>query len=106
VNEFFVRLRSAARSRPGAQLDRWWSERAATRAFTGIRPDGHGIWTARGTSVGGFLECDLGSENLSRLVAKRPGYARLAAGGGPSYPVLFWLPSRARENNLQRLLRA
>lgn len=29
---------------------------------------------------------------------------RLAAGGGPRYPVLFWLPSRERETNLRRHL--
>jgi hypothetical protein len=54
---------------------------------------------------GFFLECDLGTEPLTRLTAKLPGYARLAAGGGPRYPVLFWLPGTDREAHLQRLLR-
>jgi Replication-relaxation len=130
TNEFFVRLHHAARTpaadtRPthehrgddrndvrdngtsgGVSLDRWWSERTATARFPGIAPDGHGVWTAHGHTVGIFVECDLGTENLPRLTAKLPGYARLAAAGGPTYPVLFWLGSSQRETNLQKLLRA
>lgn len=124
-NEFFVRLHHAARTRTetstslgttsitttGADIEgplvlqRWWSERAATARFPGIAPDGHGIWTAGGSSVGFFLECDYGTENLSRLRSKLTGYARLAHSGGPTYPVLFWLPTSKRESNLQEYLR-
>jgi hypothetical protein len=43
--------------------------------------------------------------NLPCRLAKLPGYARLAVTGGRRYPVLFWLPSKEREMNLQRLLR-
>jgi hypothetical protein len=116
VNEFFARLHHPARSTPTAarpgqaaqavRVQRWWSERTATARFPGIQPDGHGLWTAHGATVGYFLEVDLGSENLARLVGKLPGYARLAAAGGPTYPVLFWLGSPEREANLQQLLRA
>jgi hypothetical protein len=56
-------------------------------------------------AVGFFLECDTGSENLARLVGKLDAYARLAATGGPRYPVLFWLPNAEREDNLRRVLR-
>jgi hypothetical protein len=105
TNEFFVRLHHTARLQAGTGLDRWWSEHTSTAAFAGIQPDGHALWTAGGHTVGLFLECDLGTENLPRLTGKLPGYARLVAGGGPRYPVLFWLPSRTRETNLQRLLR-
>jgi hypothetical protein len=87
-------------------LDRWWPERVATARFPSVAPDGHGLWTASGRTTGIFVECDLGSENLSRLTAKLTGYARLAAAGGPAYPVLFWLGSAERETNLQKLLRA
>jgi hypothetical protein len=93
-----------AASEPG--LHRWWSEEVATARFPGIAPDGHGIWSSHGQAVGLFLECDQGTENLARLGGKLVGYARLAAVGGPCYPVLFWLPSRDREDYLQRLLRA
>jgi hypothetical protein len=119
TNEFFARLHHAARTargcvdatRDGAEpvgevrVERWWSERTATARFPGIQPDGHGLWTAHGSTVGFHLECDLGTENLTRLTGKLTGYARLAATGGPTYPVLFWLPSAERETNLQELLR-
>jgi Replication-relaxation len=110
TNEFFVRLHHTARTLPAARLDRWWPEQAATARFSGIQPDGHGLWTTsrdphRQHTVGFFLECDLGTENLSRLCGKLSGYSRLADTGGPCYPVLFWLPSPDREANLQRLLR-
>ena len=115
TNEFFARLHHAARTSRGAargraggevRVDRWWSERTASVRFPGIQPDGHGVWTTHGRTVGFHLECDLGTENLTRLTGKLAGYARLAAAGGPAYPVLFWLPSAERETNLQELLRA
>jgi len=78
------------------------------RRFAGIQPDGHGIWahTQNGTetTTGSFLECDTGTEPIGRLISKLDGYARLAASGGPRYPVLFWLPSSLREKHLRRIL--
>jgi hypothetical protein len=106
TNEFFVRLAHHARTHPQTSLDRWWSEKQATARFLGIRPDGHGIWTQAGATVGFHLECDLGTEPLPRVVSKLEAYQRLAHSGGPNYPVLFWLPSRRREQHLQQLLRA
>jgi hypothetical protein len=94
------------RSSSDSGLHRWWSECVATARFPGIAPDGHGIWSSDGRAVGLFLECDQGTENLARLGSKLAGYGRLADAGGPWYPVLFWLPSRDREDHLQRLLRA
>jgi hypothetical protein len=113
TNEFFVRLHHAARATddPNSpndderQLKRWWPERVATARFPGVQPDGHGIWTDHARTMGFFLETDLGTENLTRLLTKLNGYARLATKGGPSYPVLFWLPTPEREANLQALLR-
>lgn len=114
VNEFFVRLQQATRAAhgpdggAGAGLLRWWPEHVTTARFSGVHPDGHGIWTtstrAEPQAVGFFLECDLGTEALPRLVAKLDGYARLSV-TGPRYPVLFWLPNPRREQNLQDLLR-
>jgi len=48
-----------------------------------------------------FLEHDTGTEPLSRLLDKLPGYAEAARGDGPDHPVLFWLGSRRREAILQ-----
>ena len=108
VNEFFVRLAEHARAHPHTALDRWWSE-AASQQFKSskvmINPDGHGLWTDNGTTMGFWLEADTGSEPLTRVVSKLDGYRRLAAGGGPRYPVLFWLASPTREEHLHQLLR-
>jgi hypothetical protein len=105
TNEFFVRLQHATRRGHGVSLDRWWSEQSATAGFLGIRPDGHGLWTCGKRTTGLFVEVDLGTENLARLTSKLVSYSRLVAAGGPSYPVLFWLPSIDREDHLQQLLR-
>jgi len=105
TNEFFVRLRHTARTDPDLSLDRWWSERISTARFLGVKPDGHGLWTAHGHTVGWFLECDMGTEPLTRVVPKLEAYTRLVHSGGPRYPVLFWLPPGDREANLQQALR-
>ncbi|MBT8227314.1 MAG: replication-relaxation family protein [Dactylosporangium sp.] len=105
TNEFFVRLACTARIDARVRLDRWWSERTTTGKFMRIRPDGHGLWTAAGRTVGWFLETDLGSEPLTRVIGKLEAYERLAASGGPAYPVLFWLPNAERESHLQQALR-
>ena len=105
TNEFFVRLGFTARIDQRVRLDRWWSERTTTAKFLRIRPDAHGLWTARGRTVGWFLETDMGTEPLTRVVAKLPAYEQLAASGGPAYPVLFWLPNADRESHLQQALR-
>lgn len=105
TNEFFVRLHHTARVDTSVRLDRWWSERVSTARFLTVKPDGHGLWTTGGHTIGFFLECDLGTEALPRLVAKLEAYARLTRSGGPRYPVLFWLPNAEREANLQQALR-
>src|SRR6266511_4069661 len=78
TNEFFVRLACTARADPGVGLGRWWSERTATARFIGVRPDGHGLWTAQGRTVGWYLECDLGTEPLTRVVAKLEAHLQQA----------------------------
>jgi len=105
VNQFHIDLLAHTRVCPGTTLQRWWSEQHTTVAYattgqTLIHPDGHGIWRAGRTQVGYFLEYDTGSEDLPRLVGKLAGYDRLAARGGPRYPVLLWLPDRRRETRL------
>jgi len=106
ANEFFVALAHHARSHPGYGLRWWWNEHRATTACAGLaHPDGLGAWThhdARGgaAEVVFFVEHDEGSEQLHRLTDKLAGYAQARLGGGPAHPVLFWLPSLAREANL------
>ncbi|MGN9920277.1 replication-relaxation family protein [Micromonospora palomenae] len=101
ANQFFVDLLAYTRTDPHARLLRWWSEQHATAAyaFAEIRPDGHGIWTAAGRTVGFFLEHDNGTEPLARVLRKLRAYERLAE-FGPRYPVLLRVPHRRREANL------
>jgi hypothetical protein len=105
VNQFFVDLHAHTRLHRDSRLPRWWSEHHATDAYAaaGVHPDGHGIWSAHGHTVGFFLEYDNATENLARVIAKLKGYERLAE-FGPRYPVLFWVPSARRETSLLRAL--
>jgi DNA-binding CsgD family transcriptional regulator len=103
VNQFFIDLIASARTIDGANVERWWSEQHTTAAyagFAGIQPDGHGIWRLGDRTVGLWLEHDRGTEPLRTVLDKLPAYARLADAGGPRYPVLLHVPSRAREEHL------
>jgi Replication-relaxation len=104
VNQFFVDLAAHARIHPDIRLLRWWSERQATARFSGVHPDGHGLWQSAEAVTGFWLEYDTGAEDLPRLVEKLAAYEQLARKGGPTYPVLFWLHSRGREANLHQRL--
>lgn len=101
TNQLFIDLHAYTRTDPTTKLARWWSEQHATAAYTlaGIRPDGHGIWSAAGHTVGFFLEHDNGTEPLGRVLRKLRGYERLAE-FGPRYPVLLRVPTRRREAHL------
>ena len=105
VNGLFTALAAHARTDPSATLAAWWSEqRCAQRYGELIRPDGYGRWTQAGRTVAFFCEYDTGTEPLTRVTAKLPGYADLTTGGGPNHPVLIWLPSGRRETNLRAAL--
>jgi hypothetical protein len=112
VNQFFTDLAGTARmSGGGACLQRWWSEQRCAQpgAFglglvSPVRPDGHGIWVQDGVRVAFFTEFDVGGETHRVLAAKLAGYDQHVARGGPAWPVLFWLPSVARERHLHRVL--
>lgn len=105
LNGFFASLAREARGRHGASLDAWLSEARATQACGKLaRPDGLGAWREHHRQVRFFLEYDTGTESLDQLTAKLSGYHDVAEAGGPTYTVLFWLPSLIREANLRRLL--
>ncbi|WP_412738569.1 replication-relaxation family protein [Krasilnikovia sp. MM14-A1259] len=99
TNGFFVALTGHARTHDGTDLARWWNE-TQCREATGnlVRPDGHGVWVAGGRAVPFWLETDLGTETLARVAGKLTGYAALPP--RRAYPVLFWLPTTARETNV------
>lgn len=101
VNGLFVALAAHARTQRGCSLEAWWSERhAAATCAPFAHPDGYGKWADGARAVEFFVEYDTGTEPLTRLVAKLPGYADLATAGGPNLPVLIWVPSARREANL------
>ncbi len=106
VNSFFTDLAGYARRHPGTELQRWWSEwrtansPSAVLAFgPRVRPDGHGIFIEDGRTVAFFLEYDTGTEPMKTIVEKLDGYAALGR-QGIYCPVLFYLHSHTREQNL------
>jgi hypothetical protein len=122
TNEFFTALAGYARTHPGTALVRWWpaarcqgmgafaepGDDVHVRTYTPmVRPDGHGIWIDADQEVPFFLEYDTGTERpLGRLVDKLDGYIHLANATRRVWPVLFWLPSGARELHLHREITA
>jgi len=105
TNQFFIDLLTHARAHPGTRLRRWWSAGHSSNAFRGgIHPDGYGIWTDEHRQVSFLLEHDTGTETLGTLTAKLASYRKLRAEGGPGGPILFWLPTAAREANLHQRL--
>lgn len=105
LNGLFTALAAHARAHPGSELEAWWSEQhCQTRCAPFAHPDGYGRWTDDTRTVSFFVEYDTGSEPLTTVVAKLPGYADLATAGGPNHPVLFWTPTIRRETNLHRAL--
>jgi hypothetical protein len=110
------------------QLADWWGERRCAAAWGDlVRPDAAATWqtvrpavdritdgrAAGGRAAGGAatvgalgfaVEFDTGTETLARVAAKLGDYADLAGAAGRVLPVLFWLPSVARESALHRHL--
>ncbi|WP_018640262.1 replication-relaxation family protein [Parafrankia elaeagni] len=108
VNTVFSAWVHDTRSRPEEQgLTVWWSERRATAVWgRWIRPDGYGTWQTARRRLDFYLEFDSGSESLSQVARKIPGYTRLAASSGLTSPVLIWVPSARRERELRVRLAA
>jgi hypothetical protein len=119
VNGFFTDLAGHARTHPGSALQRWWPagrcQQMGAFAEDGddvqirvhrakVRPDGHGIWREADLEVPFFVEIDLHTEPLWKLVDKLDGYAALAHATGRVWPVLFWLTSPLRERHLHHQL--
>jgi hypothetical protein len=117
VNQFFIDLITQSRARPETRLLRWWSTaRTASALGRRVYPDGHGVWRdsrrdphsdprSGRDQVGFFLEYDTGTEPISVLLEKVRSYRALHRDGGPDYPVLFWLPTAAREAHLHEKLK-
>ena len=120
VNQFFTDLAGHARTHPGCELRRWWP--AARCQQTGASPhDGDDVARPRLHRRGPpgrarHLDAEHGAPcrsswsttpaptPLHRLVDKLDGYHDLARVTGRVWPVLFWLPTPARERHLHDAL--
>lgn len=106
VNDIFVTLAAYARVHEDCRLSRWTAEKTVADACSGlVRPDAYAEWMQDGTSVRFFFEHDRGSEPLKTLVDKIHKYAALADHSRVRRPVLFRLPTTAREHHLHHALR-
>ncbi|WP_243793800.1 replication-relaxation family protein [Saccharopolyspora gloriosae] len=105
VNTFFTALLTGAladTTRDQA-MTAWWSEARCTRHFGDhVRPDGYGRWHEAGREIEWFLEWDTGSYQLTRFVAKLPGYAKLASTTHIVTPLLAVFTGPVREAHARR----
>ncbi|MFD4636906.1 replication-relaxation family protein [Lentzea sp. NPDC058436] len=107
VNEWFVGLIGDALRLGEFAVDAWWSEVRCTRLFGDLtRPDGYGRLVRGAVHTEFFLEFDLGTEPLTKVVGKLVGYSALAESTGISTPLLFWFPIARREANARKQLLA
>ncbi|MCF6476192.1 hypothetical protein FAF44_48810 [Nonomuraea sp. MG754425] len=105
VNDFFSHLHHHARHTPHTALRTWWSEKQCATQWSDLaRPDAYGTWHENGHQIDFFLEHDTGTETLKRVADKLHDYRNLADATHITTPLLFWLPSPARETNLRKLL--
>ncbi|WP_028648687.1 replication-relaxation family protein [Nocardiopsis sp. CNT312] len=96
---------TASARQAGADLRRWRSERKCREIWGRyIRPDARVRWEENGAAVGAFVEYDTGTEPLTQLKKKMPGYALLAQRSRPPLIVLFLVHSGQREDNAARVL--
>lgn len=105
VNEWFVSLIAEAQRGGAFTVDAWWSETRCARLFGDLaRPDGYGRLGRDGAHAEFFLEYDLGTEPLTKVVAKLGGYCALADSTAISTSLLFWFPTARREANARKQL--
>src|SRR6266545_2181680 len=93
--------------RPGSQSWRWtlgWVG-AADIAGELAHPDGHGVWTENGCTVGFWVEYDTGSEPARRVLDKLDGYAALHRATGLRHAVLIRMQTARQEATLHPRLR-
>lgn len=104
VHQFFVDLLAHSRRNPGTRLARWWSAATTYQVVNhNTRPDGHGVWCDSDRQVAFFVEHDTGTETHAVRAGKLVGY-RILRDAGPSWPVLFWLPTTAVETHFHQHL--
>ncbi|MEV6363158.1 replication-relaxation family protein [Nocardia asteroides] len=90
-----------------SQVLAWWSQTRCERLWGDLaHPDAFGRYTHAETTLDFFLEYDLDTtRGLSKVAAKLNGFAELARATGTVTPVLFWVPTLARETRTRAALR-
>jgi hypothetical protein len=105
VNDWFSALIAHARHHRAHAVTAWWSETRCARHFGDlVQPDAYGRWATGSGEIEFFLEFDFGTETLTRLTNKIPGYAALATSTAISTPLLIWFTSPRRETHARREL--
>ncbi len=106
VNTHLVTLAATHHAAPDHELTLWLSPRSAARLWGDwIHPDAYAHYRHGPTTVPFFLEYDTGTERpLTRLEAKLPGYAHLAATTGTRTPLLIATSTTRRETALRTRL--
>jgi hypothetical protein len=105
VNDFFIRLITYCRAKPGFKLDQWWSEqRCAAKLPTKVRPDGLGRLIGGERTCTFLFELDRGTERGDRLRRKLLSYARLGRRRDAPDAILFHFASEKRERSARQKL--
>lgn len=105
VNELLTLLAARTRAAPAVGIALWLSERSCARRWGDItRPDAYAHWYAGDLLLPFFLEYDTGSEPLTRVEAKLPGYAAFTTATGTQPALLIHTRTASRDQNLRRRL--
>jgi len=104
VNGIYAALAAAIRTDPARHLEWWTERRCADRWGHVVRPDAFARWRNGTTRLDVFIEYDRATEDLTRLVGKLADYTDLATISGVHSPVLFFVPTPAREAAFHRML--
>lgn len=112
-HDTLVALAARGRVRGAGRLAVWWSARSAATVWGDlIHPDAYALWQNTHDTTGGTGECvffyeyDTGTESLTQLLGKLPGYRRFRDQQDGSHPILIHLPTPAREQRVHQQLAA
>ncbi|MEU8974829.1 replication-relaxation family protein [Streptomyces monashensis] len=107
VNELLTRLAAHGRTTPRTALSLWLSERSCARRWGDIvRPDAYAHYREGDRLLPFFLEYDTGSQTLSRVAAKLPGYASFAAAADVRPALLIHTRTASRDQGIRCRLAA
>ncbi|MBL1102752.1 replication-relaxation family protein, partial [Streptomyces coffeae] len=111
VNELLTLLAAHARHTAPSGLPLWLSERSCARRWEDmIRPDAYAHWQDPSSAAEDpcllpfFLEYDTGTQSLSRVEAKLPGYAAFTTSTGTRPALLIHTRTASRDRAIRHRL--